>query len=488
MQNRMRRLSAMVLLLLFVCGGVAAAAPPYYGYVYDDRRNEVMGPAPYVPEEAWHQFGPAGRLREPEHLFIDAKGRLWVSDKANDRLLVLTADGHLIRVIAPEGQGKLNQPHGIYVTPDYHVLVADYGNGRVLRFDEEGNLLREYPRPESPLLGEGYTYAPIRVVEDRRGYLYVLNKGSSIGLMQLDPDGVFRGFFGANRLQFSWGRLLRRLLFTREQQERTVEEKPPVYTDLFIDEYGFIYTVTAESVENQVKKLSPVGVDVLNRPTEWAPQFYGEFTFVIHWGWPRRHNPNFTGLTVDRRGVITVVDANTGRAYQYDQNRRLLFTWGGKGNQMGTFGAPNAVAVGPDGRIYIVDTPRNMIQVFRPTAFALLVHHAIELYNDGKYEEAVGPWREVLRLNARYDLAHAGLGKAMLRAEDYRGAMREFRYARDRQGWSEAFGEWRRVTVRDHFAWVAWGFIALLGAAVWAARRLVRWMRLPKPWEVEKAA
>ena len=116
---------------------------------------------------------------------------------------------------------------------------------------------------------------------------------------------------------------------------------------------------------------------------------------------------------------------------QYDQNRNLLFIFGGKGNHRGTFSYAASVGVDPkDGRLFILDQQRNNIQVLRPTEFASLVHTAIELYNDGRYEDAVEPWNEVLRLNSRYDLVHIGLGRALLRAEEYVAAMREFQSAR----------------------------------------------------------
>ena len=315
MQRAMARLLVSVVAFLFTLCGLAEASPPYRGYIYDQAGREMVTPAAYDAVSAWHLFGDAGAMKEPHHLIVDKEGRIWVADTGNNRVLLLATNGSLLREIKAEvGESALNQPQGVFITATGDLLVADTGNQRVVRFDESGQFKRAYMRPESPLLGEGYKYAPIRVVEDRRGYLYVLNEGSSLGLMQLDPDGIFRGFFGANRVQFSWTRVFKNLFATEAQQERIVDEKPPVYTDVVIDGFGFIYTSTAQAENNQLKKLSPVGVDVLNRPDELPPTVYGEFTFTLNWGWWRRNLPNFTGLTVDRRGIMTAVDATTGRA------------------------------------------------------------------------------------------------------------------------------------------------------------------------------
>jgi hypothetical protein len=60
----------------------------------------------------------------------------------------------------------------------------------------------------------------------------------------------------------------------------------------------------------------------------------------------------------------------------------------------------------------------------------------------------------VLRQDAFMELAHTGLGKAAFRRGDYLGAMKEYMIARNKDGYSEAFGEWRHDFLRANFAWV----------------------------------
>src|SRR5690606_27214750 len=111
-------------------------------------------------------------------------------------------------------------------------------------------------------------------------------------------------------------------------------------------------------------------------------------------------------------GIISAVDAANGIVYQYDDDRNLLTMFGGRGEENGKFGFPTSIETDEEGLLYILDKDRNNIQVFRPTYFAQLVHEASGLYVEGHYALAEGPWREALKLNTNYNLAHRGIGKA----------------------------------------------------------------------------
>ena len=73
----------------------------------------------------------------------------------------------------------------------------------------------------------------------------------------------------------------------------------------------------------------------------------------------------------------------------------LLFIYGGKGNQKGLFTNVTAVEA-YNSVVYVLDSRKNSITTFKRTEFGNIVHEAMGLYNLGKYEEASGPWQEVL--------------------------------------------------------------------------------------------
>ncbi len=122
-----------------------------------------------------------------------------------------------------------------------------------------------------------------------------------------------------------------------------------------------------------------------------------------------------------------------------------------RGRRTASSAIPSSIETDPEGNLYILDKDRNNIQVFRPTYFAQLVHQASELYVDGRYAEAEGPWREALKYNTNYNLAHSGIAKAFERIGLWEEALVEYRYGQNRDGYSEIFAKLRHEWIRDHF-------------------------------------
>ena len=173
---------------------------------------------------------------------------------------------------------------------------------------------------------------------------------------------------------------------------------------------------------------------------------------------------------MDETGIVTAVDAASQLVYQYDQEGNNLLVFGGRGEREGRFLYPSAIEVDERGWLYVADREQNVIQVFRPTEFMQLVHRASALYYDGRYEEAGEPWRQVLRLDANYLIAHRGLGRALLKQGHPGEAMQEFRYGKDRAGYSRAFAELRYRWMRANFGWTVL-IVAGALAGVWLAVR-----------------
>jgi tetratricopeptide (TPR) repeat protein len=174
-------------------------------------------------------------------------------------------------------------------------------------------------------------------------------------------------------------------------------------------------------------------------------------------------------VTVDDQGIVSALDFNSGLIYQYDQSGNLLAIFGGRGAQRGKFELPQSLAVGRNGRIYVLDANRNNIQIFRPTEFADLLHKGSRLYFDGRYDEAADIWNEVLRRNSNYELAHTGIAKAFFKEGEYLESMREYEIARNHAGYSQAFGEWRHDFLRANFGWV----LPLVIFAAWVISAVV---------------
>jgi tetratricopeptide (TPR) repeat protein len=129
----------------------------------------------------------------------------------------------------------------------------------------------------------------------------------------------------------------------------------------------------------------------------------------------------------------------------------MLFMFGGRGNQIGLFNDAQAIDVRND-RAYVLDSGRGNITVFELTEYGRLILLANHLYNLGEYEESIGPWEEVLRMDAGNTLAWRALGQAYYGRGDYERAMECFRLGMDRRGYSRAFGQVRDAWIKQNFS------------------------------------
>ncbi len=83
----------------------------------------------------------------PRGVATDAKGRVWVTDTGNHRVILYEGNLAQIRTVGKRGSaaGELFGPVGISVGPSGSVYVADTGNRRVQVFDSEGKFERAFP-------------------------------------------------------------------------------------------------------------------------------------------------------------------------------------------------------------------------------------------------------------------------------------------------------------------------------------------------------
>ena len=482
-----RRALVVGFLLLVSLGpftGAGAQLSPIDSYTIDSRGYRVPIPKPYVLDMVLNGIeSESGPFKSPSDLFVDSDDSLYVVDTDNDRVLKFDREMRLMLIIGEDLD--LKRPQGIFVSPDGNIFIADTGNQRIVHADNRGRFLREYLQPDTPLLEQRRTgFRPTKLTVDQRGYMYILEEGLTSGIILLDVEATFRGFFGSTRVGFDPRRILISLVATEEQKQQIFLPEPTPHSNLYLTPDGFLYTVVTGATSKQIQKLNPVGVNVygagllardapfgeLEKPGQRAVAGASPVSLELD-------ESSFVDITVDEFGIVTVIDSGNGRVYQYDQSRRLLAVFGGLGDGAEQFQLPESIAVDSEGRIYVADKARNTVSRLIPTRFIQLVHEASELYFDGQYQEAVTLWQSVLKLDARYEVAHVGLGKAHLRQEEYESAMTEFRLASDRLGYSKAFSEHRHGWLTRNFGLLTLGLAFLLTAVITltsATQRLVK--------------
>jgi DNA-binding beta-propeller fold protein YncE len=93
-------------------------------------------------------------------------------------------------------------------------------------------------------------------------------------------------------------------------------------------------------------------------------------------------------LAIGREGRLYVVDGGNFRVSVFDRNGRYLKSFGSIGQQYGQFARPKEIAVDRDGNVYVVDTAFGNFQIFNPEGELLLFV--------GERSEGDGPARYML--------------------------------------------------------------------------------------------
>ncbi len=425
--KKLLRLMTMFLAVVFFTSGIAAvpvsAETPYRTYTMDGWGRVLETQTAYLPNETIIKFGEEF-LNSPNDLFITDDGEIYVADTGNSRIVVGNEAGELVKII---GEGILNTPRGVFVTEDKHVYVADSEGMAVYEFDEEGNKINEYGKPDSPLYGDKIEYKPSKLVVNDAGIMYIICSSNTNGIVEISPDegGTFLGYFGANAASADPMLVLRRAIATEAQRAKMVSNIPSTPDNLAIDEKGLIYTVTRGEEYNSLRRLNIAGKNLIT-----DCDAYDESPGAVAVG---NHDNVYVAST---KGYI----------YEYNKQGELLFVFGAKddGSQrVGLSTQVTSIKIDTHDNIYLLDSEKNQIQVYRPSEFTSLLHNALYLYSKGRYTESKEPLEQVLKMNSMFDYANKAMGRALFQEENYDLATDYARLAKDYPGYSDAFWEIR---------------------------------------------
>lgn len=438
--------------------------------------KDLVAPDPNRPQE--QVFSP---LKRPADMYIDAKDDLYVADSGNNRIVHFDKELRFVRYIAME-EDPFSNPQGVFVNDDGHIFVADTGKNRIVELDAQGRLVRLFHKPQSRYVPGDLKFDPIKLVADRRGYLYVVTLGGHRGLVQLDPQGNFQSFYGANLTPFSLLDSVKKLFYSREMYSNEMSKLPPPIHNIALDRDGFVFTVTAATPDNPVKRLDMRGINLLNVPVtgEYVKNMIQEGKLL---------QPTLTDVAIDRYGNIATIDSRYNFVSQYDPYGNLLYFWGGRSlsasAQMGMIKNPVALEFNSRNQLFILDDQEDIVQVFELSEFGALINTANQLTINGYYEESEQYWEKVLQLNARYVPAIQGMGKAAYKKERYREALTYFRIAGDQFGYSDAYWQLRLEWFQHQFSFFATLFVSL-SIGYWLFKGMIfKWLNRRK-WPKSK--
>ena len=370
----------------------------------------------------------------PQDLYID-NNVAYIADSGKKvvfRYDIATKEVTLI------GEDILTGPTGVTTDKDGNIFVADPDSKKVFKFNSTFEVVKVYERPVEALFGEESQYRPTKVVVDHNGNLYITSTGNANGIIQMNSDGEFMGYFGPNNVNLTVELFLRRLVLSKEDRETYASLSPKATTNLSIDNKNIIYTVIEGETGVSLKKYNISGTNVLAKE--------GFFS------------SSYQDITVDANGFIyTISNESDGIIQVMDPEGTLLFSFAGKKSfsaMMGEFNSPSGIAVDSSFNIWALDKGGKNIQIFRKTEFAETVMKAIMAYNEGRYDDATDYYNEIIRLNSSFVSAYIGLGKINQRLENYDQAIEYFKLANYKSGYSEVYWEIRDNWFNHNLVWL----------------------------------
>ena len=259
---------------------------------------------------------PSGIARSPRD------GRLYIADEALQRVNIFAPDGAYIRHWGEAGDrpGQLNRPAAIAVAPDDTLLISDGLNHRIQRFTPDGELLHAWG---------GYGAAPGRfntpwgLCCDGDGNVFVADWRND-RVQAFTPEGRFVGQWGAPG-------------HAKGQLHRP--------SSVAVDAAGRIYI--ADWGNERVQIFAPDGAV--------AAVLHGDAT-LSRWA------QDYLAANPDEAAARR--EANLAPAVSPWRDRPRETSAGVEAR----FWGPTSVTVADDGLIYIVDSCRHRVQIYRPTA------------------------------------------------------------------------------------------------------------------------
>lgn len=479
----------IILLLSSNCIEVSANANvPYQTYNYDYWNDVYYTPAAYIPDGnvSGNDIG-TGILVNPQDIFVAEDGRVYIADTGNNRIIILDASMKLERIIDSfDNQGTadtFNVPSGLCVTKDNELYIADTDNLRVVALNEDGSLNKIISNPTSEVLGADFVFAPLKVTVDYANRVYVIAKNMFQGILAFDENSNFTGFSGTIKVTISTYEKIWRKLSTKAQRERQVQFIPTEFTGVDMAPDGFVYAtnVDADGLQS-IRRLNPKGQDVIkkDRSINKASKLSGD----LYWRMGREYaGPSRIVDVVYRgNGIYSAVDMTRGRIFTYNHEGNLLYIFGGKGSQEGTFKNPVAIEI-KDDRILVLDSSRGEIMTYVATKYGSLINQAVALRYDGEEETAVDVWKQVLTLDSNFELAYVGIGKSYLASGDNKRAMQYLKLGMDREYYSIAYKRYRDDILKDNL-----GFILTCGSilvVLLSARTIIKKRRIKEAGEDE---
>lgn len=413
-------------------------------YTLDYKGNWVATQDAYLPKLTFTEFG----LNNPSDMFIN-DNILYLSDSGNKRVLLINTDtgkiekelnsfsfnGETIKFKYPMGLFINTNPDKIYGVANELLYVCDSEAESVYIFNDRLECIKIITEPTS-ILFNNRDFAPQKIATDLGGNMFIIGEGINEGIMQLSIEGEFLGYFATNEVTTTFKEKLQNFLYTDEQKELLPIKTPPVFSSVFADKNGIIYSSTTYTRDYEfIQKHNTAGQNQFTK-------------------YPLYASLDMVDLCTDHEGMVYAV-SKTGYIYVYTEQGEFIYTFGDGGGKdspdiNGWFSDVSAIAVDDDRSIWILDREKATIQTFVTTDYSKLIYSAYSAYLKSDYAQSIELWNEVLKLNQMSNLAHNNIGLNYLYSQEYEAAMYHLKISNNKADYSKAYWEVRNIWLQNN--------------------------------------
>ena len=247
-------------------------------------------------------------------------GCVYVVDKTA-RIQRFSPDGDF-QCIWQMPEWERGKPTGLSVDKQNRVWVPDTHYARVWAFDRDGHELLRFG---SLGRGPGQFIFPTCVAIDRDGIIYVGEYGDNDRISKFTPDGRYLSSFA-----------------DPDSGDAAVQRP----TEMVFDENDVLWV--ADACHHRVCRFSRDGKLLSQIPLAGLDEISLNYPY---------------GLFLEPGGTFVIADHGNNRIVRYAREGKQVATWGSPGRGPGQIIQPWDTARGLDGRIYVLDSWNNRVQM-----------------------------------------------------------------------------------------------------------------------------
>ena len=432
-----KKLCLLLFCLCLIPFSALAFESTSYTFSYDALGTELR-----IVQDAYQPLGIYQNLglKNAQDIAV-ANGKMYIADTGNRRVLVVDiASGETLQI-----KGQFSQPVGIAADDSGRIYVADFQKNAVFRFDAEGTLEMTYGRPNTPAYGVDNFFKPKSVAPIGDGGIYLIAEGTNNGIIQMNAEGEFVGFFASNAAYIPLKYKIYDIFMNDQQMSRFNLGTPGVYGDIMMGTDGLVYAINHRA-SAPLLKLSYTGVNLFAGKSGLASLKYP------------------IDIAMAKDGTFFVLQQDAYIA-QLSRDGVLLYLFGGTVLDVAREGLVQTAAgigVDDDGNVYLLDKGTGQIHVYAPTSSQKLTQQAINSYYAGDYDEAGELLDKVLRYNSNSYYAQFYRGKTYMHMGNYQAAADQFYEAKERGEYSNAYWELRNIFLQKNGLWILLGVAGVI--------------------------